>query len=127
VRLKSPGSDFRMSWMEEPDAGLSELPELARWESFELGRRLLCFKPIACHDTASTSPALARFPRDCRRGSGVRRIAKGGLYPVARRYMESTTRGTCRHGSVVSAICVRSFRASGALDVLDHMDVRPDL
>jgi hypothetical protein len=28
VRLKSPGSDFRSSWMQEPDAGSSELPEL---------------------------------------------------------------------------------------------------
>jgi hypothetical protein len=30
VRLKSPGSDFRSSWMQEPDAGSSELPELVQ-------------------------------------------------------------------------------------------------
>ena len=29
MRLKSPGSDFRSSWMQEPDAGSSELPELS--------------------------------------------------------------------------------------------------
>ncbi len=40
MRLKSPGSDFGSSSMQEPDAGSSELPELVRWESVELGRQL---------------------------------------------------------------------------------------
>jgi hypothetical protein len=100
VRLKSPGSDFRSSWMQEPDAGSSELPELVRWESVELGRQLYCFEPVACNDFASTSPALARSPRDCRRGSGARRSAKGAFLrpPDGGISTLSTTRGTRRGG-----------------------------
>ncbi len=38
MRLKSPGSDFRSSWMQEPDAGSSELPELVRLDRLNGGR-----------------------------------------------------------------------------------------
>lgn len=57
--------------MQEPDAGSSELPELVRWESVELGRQL--YWPLA----ELGDPA-----------------------------------------SMVSAVCMRSFRARGTLDVL---------